>query len=203
MRIKPLLDFIAKPESGGDYNIVWGGIKRHHRPLKPLVRMTIGQVLDWQDSIDPLYMSEAAGRYQIMEDTLRGLYRDAGLTRQDLFDETNQDRLATQLLRRRGLTDYMSGRMTALKFAQSLSKEWASLPATIKDKRGRPAKGQSYYAGDGLNRAHVTIPALLSAVESVREKSVKEVRFENKPQESLISWLLSIIKQLLKIGVKR
>ena len=101
MNVKPLLDFIAKPESGGDYNIVYGGIHARHRPRKRLVTMTIGEVLDWQDSIDPIYMSEAAGRYQIMEDTLRGLYSSAGLTLRDLFNERNQDILATQLLKRR------------------------------------------------------------------------------------------------------
>jgi len=169
VNIKQLLDFIAQPESGGDYNIVWGGIKRKHRPPKPLVKMTIGEVLDWQDSIDPLYMSEASGRYQIMEDTLRGLYRSAGLSRDDMFDRKNQDHLATQLLRRRGLTDYMMGNMSAEKFAQSLSKEWASLPCIIKDRKGRPARGQSYYAGDGLNKAHVTRAALMRAVRAVKE----------------------------------
>ncbi|MDD9727242.1 hypothetical protein PVV74_17415 [Roseovarius sp. SK2] len=169
MSIKRLLDFIAKPESGGDYNIVYGGIARKDRPSKPLTSMTIGEVLDWQDSIDPFYPSEAAGKYQIMEDTLRGLYREAGLTRNDKFDESGQDYLATQLLRRRGLTDYMSGRITPLKFAQNLSKEWASLPCTIKDRKGRPARGQSYYAGDGLNKSHVTIEALMQAVEDVKD----------------------------------
>ena len=70
---KPLLDFIANAEHGGhpDYNAVWGGIKAKDRPPKKLVEMTIGEVLDWQDMIDPHYKSEAAGRYQIMEDTLR------------------------------------------------------------------------------------------------------------------------------------
>lgn len=169
MNVKPLLDFIAKPESGGDYNIVYGGIARKDRPPKPLTQMTIGEVLDWQDSIDPFYPSEASGRYQIMEDTLRGLYREAGLSRNDKFDEGGQDYLATQLLRRRGLTDYMAGRITPLKFAQNLSKEWASLPCTIKDRKGRPARGQSYYAGDGLNKSHVSIAALMQAVERVKE----------------------------------
>ena len=46
--------------------------------------------------------------------------------------------------------------------------EWASLPCTISDKRGRAAAGQSYYAGDGLNKSHVTTAALMAAVHSVR-----------------------------------
>ncbi|MEM8773844.1 MAG: hypothetical protein AAGF53_02360 [Pseudomonadota bacterium] len=168
-QVKPLLDFIAKPESGGDYNIVYGGIKNKHRPPKLLTKMTIGEVLDWQDSIDRLYPSEAAGRYQIMEDTLRGLYHDAGLTLMHRFSEKNQDLLALQLLKRRGLSHFLAGLTAPIKFAQSLSKEWASLPATIKDKRGRKAKGQSYYAGDGLNRSHVTIPEFMAAIDTVKQ----------------------------------
>ena len=166
--VTPLLEFIKKPESRGNYNIVWGGISPAHRPAKLLTEMTIGQVLAWQDRIDPLYMSEAAGAYQILEDTLRGLYRSAGYSLDDLFDEANQDGLAVALLRRRGLDEYLAGRISAEKFAQSLSQEWASLPCITKDRRGRPATGQSYYAGDGLNKAHVSREDFLAAVRAVK-----------------------------------
>ena len=169
--VKPLLDFIAKPESGGDYNIVWGGIKRKDKPPKPLVVMTIQEVLDWQDRIDPHYMSEAAGRYQIMEDTLRGLYKSAGLTAKSLFNEDNQDKLATQLLRRRGLEQYMSGQISANKFANSLAKEWASLPVVTGPKIGR-----SYYSGDGLNKSHVSVSDFVAAVQGIRREAELPVR---------------------------
>lgn len=160
---KNLLDFIAQPESRGDYNVVWGGIKRHHRPPKPLVTMTIGEVLAWQDSIDHLYQSEAAGRYQIMEDTLRGLYAQAGMSLGDLFDQRGQDRLATQLLKRRGLVAYQRGQITTEDFANKLAQEWASLPVV-----SGPKKGRSYYAGDGLNQAHVKVEPFLDAVRAAR-----------------------------------
>ena len=158
-----LLDFIAKPESGGDYNIVWGRIKRKDWPPKPLTQMTIGEVLAWQDRIDPHYMSEAAGRYQILEDTLRGLFRQAGLLETDLFNEENQDRLATRLLQRRGLNDYLAGRISTEKFCNSLAKEWASLPVV-----SGPKRGCSYYSGDGLNKSHVSVVDFMEAVRSIR-----------------------------------
>jgi muramidase (phage lysozyme) len=161
MSIQTLLDFIAKPESGGDYNIVWGGIAARDRPKKPMVQMTIGEVLAWQDSIDAKYQSEAAGKYQIMEDTLRGLYAEAGMTLSHPFDEGGQDRLAVQLLRRRGLNEYLAGKITAVTFANNLAKEWASLPVV-----SGPKKGLSYYAGDGLNKSHVSVDAFLAAVEA-------------------------------------
>ena len=168
MSVNSLLDFIAKPESGGDFNVVYGGIKARHRPSKPITTMTIGAVLAWQESVDAFYQSEAAGAYQIMEDTLRPLPAAAGLTPRDLFNEANQRKLATVLLHRRGLGEYLAGTLSATQFAQRLSMEWASLPCTIVDKRGRSATGQSYYAGDGLNKSHVTIPALMAAVRAVK-----------------------------------
>lgn len=165
--MKQLLDFIAQHESRGDYNIVWGGIKKQHRPKKPLVTMTIAEVLAWQDGIDPLYQSEAAGRYQIMEDTLRKLYVQAGMSDQDLFDEAGQDRLAVQLLKQRGLDKYLAGQITAETFANNLAKEWASLPCV-----SGPKKGRSYYDGDGLNKAGVDVAPFLSAVKAIKTAEI-------------------------------
>lgn len=168
---KKLLDYIAKHESNGDYNVVWGRIKKEDRPIKPLTEMTIGEVLEWQDRIDPHYPSEAAGRYQILEDTLRGLYEEAGLSDSDLFDERNQNRLAIQLLFRRGLGHYLEGSITAEKFANSLAKEWASLPCV-----SGPKKGRSFYGGDGLNRALADVESFLAVVRSVRTAEEETAR---------------------------
>ena len=163
MTIKTLLDFIAQPESRGDYNVVWGGIKPKDRPKRKLVQMTIAEVLAWQDSIDARYPSEAAGRYQIMEDTLRPLPLAAGLVPSDLFNEANQDALATVLLKRRGLDRYLAGGMSAEDFANNLAREWASLPLVT-----GPHRGRSYYAGDGLNKSHVSVDDFLAAVRACK-----------------------------------
>lgn len=172
--MKQLLDFIAQPESGGNYDIVWGGINGEDRPPKPLTQMTVREVLAWQDRIDPDYMSEAAGRYQIIEDTLRGLYRAAGVPLSAKFDEDTQDKLAVALLKRRGLDDYLAGDITATQFANALAKEWASLPVVSGEKRGR-----SYYGGDDLNASHVSVDAFMEAVRDVRGKP------ERKPPENM------------------
>jgi hypothetical protein len=162
MSVKQLLDFIAKYESRGNYNVVWGGIKQKHRPGS-LVKLTVGQVLNWQDSIDPLYMSEAAGRYQIMEDTLRELVSQGYAAKSDLYDEGTQDRLAIALLKRRGLDSYMSGKITAEKFANFIAREWASMPVVSGAKKGR-----SYYAGDGLNKSHTPVADFMAAVVAAK-----------------------------------
>jgi muramidase (phage lysozyme) len=171
--MKQLLDFIAEHESEGAarrlqmsaYDIIWGGIKGAHRPPKPLTQMTIREVLAWQDRIDPMYRSEAAGRYQILEDTLRGLYAEAGMTLDSKFDKAGQDRLAMALLKRRGVDRFLHGYLSVNKFCNELAKEWASLPVV-----DGPKKGRSYYAGDGLNAAGVDVEPFVAVVQSMRPK---------------------------------
>jgi len=173
----PLLDFIGNKESNG-YDDIWGGIRNpRHRPSKPLTSMTIQEVLDWQESIDAIYNSEAAGRYQIMEDTLRGynndkggktgksLYERAGLSAGDLFSPINQDKMAVVLLEGRGLTSFLDGKITREQFANNLASEWASLPLVT-----GPGAGQSKYAGDGLNRSLTSIQEFLSVIDQVKAK---------------------------------
>jgi muramidase (phage lysozyme) len=196
MNVKPLLDFIAQPESRGDYNVVWGGIAKRDRPKKPLVAMTIKEVLDWQESIDARYPSEAAGRYQIMEDTLRPLPPAAGLLPSDLFSEANQDKLATVLLKRRGLDKYLAGDISTETFANALAHEWASLPMV-----SGPKEGRSAYAGDGLNKSHVSIEAFLAAVRAVKKAAspVADSRPADpvikSPWAALIAALLSLFRK--------
>lgn len=187
MSVQGLLNFIARFESGGDYNIVYGGIKKADRPKKPLVQMTVNEVLAWQDSIDKLYMSEAAGKYQIMEDTLRKLAPEAKISGAALFDQKTQDTLARQLLRRRGLDSYLEGKITAEVFANNLAKEWASLPVVTGAK-----KGKSYYAGDGLNKSHVSVTEFLEAVRAVKVVPIvkqPEVRPAVSFWAALLNWL--------------
>lgn len=162
-----LRDLIGSVEAPKGYDQVYGGIRSADLPPKRLTSMTVGEVLAWQDSIDPRYPSEAAGRYQVMEDTLRGLVRSGKVRTTDRFDARGQDRIADLLLERRGLSSYQSGRISDREFAQRLSQEWASFPAAIRDRKGRPATGQSYYAGDGLNRSHLTLDRVLAEIARI------------------------------------
>jgi len=166
MNIDPLLGLIRRYESGNDYNIVWSGISKHDRPKKPLSTMTVREVLAWQDSIDHRYMSEAAGAYQIMEDTLRTLR----ISMDAVFDKKTQDSLAVQLLRRRSLDQFIAGKITAEMFGNKIAKEWASFPVMT-----GPKKGRSYYAGDGLNKAHVKPEQVLRAINEIKREQPKPV----------------------------
>lgn len=176
---------IKSKESGNDYNIVYGGIKKEDHPWKPLTQMTIREVLQWQESIDHKYMSEAAGAWQIMEDTLEGVYKQAGLNLDDLFNEENQDRMALQLMKQRGLDRYIKGEIDIYKFGNNLAKEWASLPVVKETARkGKTVPvGASYYAGDGLNKAHIGVEDFLAALGKIKEAPAEKEN-RTKPTET-------------------
>ncbi|MGI9504584.1 MAG: peptidoglycan-binding protein [Geminicoccaceae bacterium] len=176
-RAKPILDLIRQHESDGaaegqgaasGYDVVWGRIKPEDRPPRPLCMMTVQDILDWQDSIDPEYQSEAAGAYQIMEDTLRGLVDNGQVDRNALFDERTQDRAALVLLDRRGWASCEAGIISPDYFCDRLAREWASLPVQRRQKGAfrTVERGQSYYTGDALNTARADPDELLDAVNA-------------------------------------
>ena len=152
----PLLELIASKESGGNYNIMFGGRTAN------LTSMTVDQVLAYQRQyVHSGMRSSAAGKYQIISTTLEGLKREMNLSGHEKFDETLQDSMATVLLERRGLSQYLAGRMDERTFMRHVSQEWASMP--------KDASGRSYYAGDGLNKALIDPATLLAAIRTTRE----------------------------------
>lgn len=169
-KLGPLLAFIRAHEAPKGYNQVWGKIRKADLPPRPLVTMTIDEVLAWQDSIDAQYQSEAAGAYQILEDTLRGLKYGLRLSGKELFNEEMQDQLAIELMKNRGLLKYLAGEWTVEKFCNSLALEWASLPVvtpvkrTVKGKTWTVPAGASYYSGDGLNKALMPVKEFKAVV---------------------------------------
>lgn len=156
--IDALKNLIGHHESRNDYNVVFG------EKRMPLTNMTINQVLAWQhrytENGSP---SSAAGRYQIIEKTLRGLKNEMGLTGNEKFDAAMQDRMFVRLAQRRGLNDFISGRISEDRFMRNLSQEWASLP--------KDNSGLSYYHGDGLNRAHASPASVRAALDSVQNNT--------------------------------
>lgn len=179
-RAEGILSLIRYHESSGAvkgqgvesaYDVVWGGINSSDRPQnkvgKHLTEMTVDEVLAWQDSIDRRYNSEAAGAYQILEDTLRDLVTGGAAKPTDPFDVRTQDKLAFALLMRRGWDDFVAGEMTAIEYGNSLAREWASFPVHTRQRGHRRfvEPGQSYYAGDGLNKAYVPCEDVIAALD--------------------------------------
>lgn len=164
-----LLDFIGQIESGNDYAVLWG---HHERGLpKPITAMSIADVLTLQRTLGKKFPSTAAGRYQFMPSTLTGLIATPHLTGKELFSPDMQDRLGYQLLKQRGYADFMARKLTINAFGKHLGQEWASMPMleTTQGAHRRVSAGETYYAGDTLNRALVTpekVEAVLARVHA-------------------------------------
>lgn len=154
-----LLDFIGETEVGTSGPEGYGVIYAHKqgRLPKPLTSMTLGEVVDAQRGWSKNHGSSAAGRYQFMRATLQGLAKELGLKGTQKFDADFQDRLGFHLLKRRGYDDFMAGDLSVEQFGRNLAMEWASLPVLSYSKGAhrQVKRGQSYYAGDGLNKALV------------------------------------------------
>lgn len=153
----PLLDTIAKGESGGNYNAHFGN------PTNTSVRftdMTVGEVLQWQEEhVRQGNVSNAVGKYQIIRPTLVDLVNQLGIAQDEKFDEALQDSLAIALLERRGSEAYVNSKLTREQFAANLAMEWAALPKVT---GSNPQ--DSYYGADGINSSNVTIEEVFTAL---------------------------------------
>ncbi len=157
---KPLLDLVARAESKGNYNAYFGNAGNTSITF---TEMSVADVLSWQeDFIAAGHSSSAVGRYQIISTTLKGLVQQLNIDTNQPFNEAMQDRMAIALLERRGATEYVNIQIDGRQFAAELAKEWAALPKTVGDK-----PEQSYYAGDGLNKALISTGEVLQAVSAI------------------------------------
>lgn len=119
------LDIIAGPESGGNYNSMNQGTDSSGRIVgsgdsrnvigQTLTDMTIGQVIDRQNerkyprNAKPDRGIHAAGKYQIIGNTLPTAVKQAGLSLSDKFSPENQDMLALAILKDKGIGAWTSG----------------------------------------------------------------------------------------------
>jgi muramidase (phage lysozyme) len=189
-----ILDMLAQGEvsttSKSGYDTI-AHAARAHAPSKPITQMTIGEILAWQEQIDnrPGVYSEAAGRYQIVEDTLRGfnnnkypnlqaainggegqtpLYERTGLSTGDKFSPENQDKMAITLLEGRGIKRFLAGSMTQYDFHTALAQEWASLSQVGKrDENGNIADMISHYES-AINTAKVNLGTITSTLQQLK-----------------------------------
>ena len=147
---RAILDFIARYEAPGGYDQVYSGTPAP-RP-RPLTRMTVGEVLDWQREIRPRVTSTAAGRYQIIYKTLVRLVDRYGIDPDLPFDAAMQDHLGELLLAECGY-----GQRETTAFAECLAQIWASLPRVT-----GPNFGLSAWHGTAGNRALVKPAAVMA-----------------------------------------
>ena len=99
---------------------------------KQLTSMTINEVLQYQNSRGT--NMKAAGKWQIMPNTLRSLKKSMNLTGDELFTPEMQDRMAFELaMNRKGYRQFANAtgaeKIALMGAAQNdLAKEWASMP---------------------------------------------------------------------------
>lgn len=160
----PLLNLIAEGESNGNYNAHFGDSASTVR----FTEMTVDEVLAWQtEFVAQGNPSNAVGRYQIIQPTLEGLVEERRLDGTEVFNPALQDSLAITLMERRGSKEFATDKITSAQFEHNLSQEWAALPKALGDN-----PEESYYAGDGLNAAHVSIDQINQATSSFRRNII-------------------------------
>ncbi|RVK16204.1 hypothetical protein CN138_29905 [Sinorhizobium meliloti] len=179
-----LLDFIRETEVGrsdrASYDVIYG--HNQSKLPQPLTTMTYGEVVDAQKGWSKRFRSSAAGGYQFMRATLIDLAKQVtSISGKDVFTPDLQDQLAYKLLLRRGYAEFIVGKITLIEFAENLAKEWASFPvlAATKVSEREIRRGQSYYAGDGLNKALVKP----EKVEAVLKDVLEAARRPHEPVE--------------------
>lgn len=168
-RTRGVMEFIGGLEAPRGYNDYFGGVAEP--PPKQLTTMTVDEVLAWQDEIDARSISEAAGRYQIMEDTLRLLKRRMALKGDELFDIPMQDRLAIELMTMAG---WHPDRDDHEAIANSLATVWAALPLVSGENEGRSA-----YHGLAGNKALTTPELYLEVIRRGGDAGIVEAALKN------------------------
>jgi len=187
---KALLSLIAKGESTGVRGDPYTAL--YPNSTEPsLIRMSLAQVTQFQRSrIRAGVASSACGRYQFIKDTLLDVVKISKLDSQrTIFAPDIQDYLILLRLKSiRRLDKWKAGSLirkgntysaqeNSANFQLHLAKEFASVPVPfrVQGHRAMVAKGQSYYAGDGLNSAHGKADTFLAGLIDIKNGGTGEV----------------------------
>jgi conjugal transfer mating pair stabilization protein TraG len=154
---RAVLDLIATPESGGNYNAWYRNTGQDRVDLGAL---TLDDMRALQADLVQTQGGSAIGRYQLLDDTLADLIGRMGLTGQERFTPALQDRLALQLARDAGMDDWLAGNLSDTHFAQNLAQVWAGLP--------KDATNQSHYTGIQGNRATADWNTVIASLRTIR-----------------------------------
>lgn len=132
----PVLDLIAREESGGNFEAMAPGTK-----LPGATKMTIAEVAK--------RATGAVGKWQNLPEYLIGRAKAVGLDpNKDLYNQENQRKIAEYLIGPgQGGVSVDLAKKDPKKAMFKLSKVWAAIP--------KDDSGVSYYAGVGNNAAHI------------------------------------------------
>lgn len=204
-----LLGLISKTETGREgreaYDVVYG----HNKTKTPITTWTLDAVEADGPRRTRDYGSSAAGAYQFMRDTLdkpgtlKDIEGEMGLSGKEKFDPDLQDLMGYHLLKRRGYQAFVNRKITRLTFAKALAQEWASFPvlADTKGQKRKVKRGQSYYAGDGVNKALVSpekVEQVLADVLALHNSLPPASEPAPEPPANWLTALISIVVNILK-----
>lgn len=103
----------------------------------------------------------AFGAYQIIGSTMKGAKKHLGLTGNEKMTQELQDRIYQDYLikeKRKSMYKYLTGGTDLNAAITAAAMEWASIgvPVAMKGHKRQVKAGESYYAGDGHNKAHIS-----------------------------------------------
>lgn len=151
-KVGEVLNFIAKYESAGYYDMMFGG-KRYPEILK----MTLREINAFQMKNPG---SSAAGRYQIMHFNMKAYAQKAGLDfDKDLFSPENQDKMGIVFLRECGLESWLAGKLSNERFLDKIAGVWAAFAKS---------DGTSPYNKVGLNGVGLNPKVSLAVLNDIQ-----------------------------------
>lgn len=151
-----LLNLIVRGESDGSYDA------SNYNKSYLATTKTVGEVLEDQKNFLKTRKDDktttASGGPQFIYETLDKLVKQTGIDLKEKFTPELQNKLARELIKGRGLSDYLAGKISEDDFADNLANEWAALPLRT---------GKSKYDGDKQsNKARVNRQELLAAIRA-------------------------------------
>ena len=147
--ISALLTAVRAHEAPNGYGQVYSG----SRLSGDVSKMTLDGVLNFQTQmLAKGSKSTACGGYQFLRKTLKSTIQEMGLKGTEKWTPELQDRMAVYLMQKRGLGEYLDGKLSAEDFANNLAKEWASLanPTDLGALAHAPEDGRVSPQGDAL-----------------------------------------------------
>lgn len=194
--LQTLFDTITRGEGGARaYDSLYGGSDLAQQMFgKPLSQLTIGQVKQVQQQMQKNGMaSNAAGAFQIMGRNMDTYAKGAGLSDTDMFNQSNQQKMAMQGWNRPGTSwnDFLSGKISP---EQILNKVFTNEYAAIAD-----TNGYSPYAKDGINHPSLFAPTMLPILKQIQDQALNK---DGNSTDDLLSEMTTTFSKLVQISSK-